>query len=69
VPVEFLTDEEAARYGRYSGPLSRPVLGKLFYLDDEDKRLIERRGGCWTCCWRFRPAPGSRTWSGGARPL
>jgi hypothetical protein len=43
VPVEFLTDEEAARYGRYSGPLSRPVLEKLFYLDDEDKRLIERR--------------------------
>ena len=43
VPVEFLTDEEAARYGRYSGPLSRPVLEKLFYLDDEDRRLIERR--------------------------
>ena len=43
VPVEFLTDEEAARYGRYSGPLSRPVLEKLFYLDDEDKQLIERR--------------------------
>lgn len=43
VPVEFLTDEEAARYGRYGDPPSRPVLEKLFFLDDDDKALIARR--------------------------
>jgi hypothetical protein len=35
VPGEFLADEEAARYGRYGERLSRPVLEKLFFLDDD----------------------------------
>ena len=43
MPVEFLTDEEA-RYGRYGEPLSRLVLAKLFFLDD-DKVLIGRHRG------------------------
>jgi hypothetical protein len=33
VPVEFLTDEKAARYGRYGDPPSRPVLETLFFID------------------------------------
>jgi Domain of unknown function (DUF4158)/Tn3 transposase DDE domain len=45
VPVEFLTDEEAARYGRYGERLSRLVLEKLFFLDDDDKVLIGRHRG------------------------
>ena len=44
MPVEFLTDEEAARYGRYGERLSRLVLAKLFFLDD-DKVLIGRHRG------------------------
>jgi hypothetical protein len=35
VPVEFLTDEEAARFGRYSGPPSLAELDRLFFLDDD----------------------------------
>ena len=45
MPVEFLTDEKAARYGRYSGPLSWPVLDRQFFVDDDDKRLIARYHG------------------------
>jgi hypothetical protein len=45
VPVEFLTDEEAARYVRYGERLSRLVLEKLFFLDDDDKVLIGRHRG------------------------
>jgi hypothetical protein len=35
VPVEFLTDEEAASYGRYNGSPSRAELERAFFL------------GCW----------------------
>jgi len=43
VPVEFLTDEEAASYGHYDGPPSRAELERAFFLDDADKALIARR--------------------------
>ncbi|MDQ6837591.1 MAG: DUF4158 domain-containing protein, partial [Actinomycetota bacterium] len=45
MPVEFLTDEEAARFGRYTGPPPRADLDRLFFLDDDDKSLIARRRG------------------------
>jgi len=45
VPVEFLTDEEAARYGRFSGAPSRAELERAFFLDDVDKALVARRRG------------------------
>ncbi len=34
MPVEFLSDEEAARFGRYDGSPSRAELERVFFLDD-----------------------------------
>ncbi|TLP60680.1 DUF4158 domain-containing protein [Microbispora triticiradicis] len=45
MPVEFLSDSEAAAYGRYSGAPSQAELERFFFLDDADRTLIaERRG-------------------------
>ena len=41
MPVEFLTDDEAAAYGRYVGVRSRADLERVFFLDDEDRALID----------------------------
>jgi hypothetical protein len=45
VPVEFLSDEEAARFGRYCGPPSHAELEKAFFLDDADKAEVAKRRG------------------------
>jgi len=45
MPVVFLTDDEAAGFGRYTGVPSRADLERAFFLDDEDRVLIERRRG------------------------
>ncbi len=42
MPVEFLTDDEAA-YGRYAGSPSRADLERVFFLDDEDMDLVNQR--------------------------
>jgi hypothetical protein len=34
VPVEFLSDEQAAAYGRFDGEWSRSELERFFFLDD-----------------------------------
>jgi hypothetical protein len=44
VPVEFLSDAVVARYGRFDGPPTPVELEKIFFLD-EDKRRIDRRRG------------------------
>lgn len=41
MPVEFLTDEQAAAYGRFVNAPSRAELEQYFFLDDLDWELIE----------------------------
>ena len=43
MPVESLTDAEAAVFGRYAGPPARAELDRMFYLDDADMRLVAKR--------------------------
>jgi len=45
MPVEFLTDDEAAAYGRYADAPSQADLERVFFLDDEDRTLVDRRRG------------------------
>jgi hypothetical protein len=45
MPVEFLTDLEAAEYGRYSGCPSQADLERVFFLDDHDRALVGRHRG------------------------
>jgi TnpA family transposase len=45
MPVEFLTDDQAAAYGRYNSPPVRAQLERFFFLDDHDKALVGRRRG------------------------
>jgi len=45
MPVEFLTDDEAAEYGRYSGCPSQADLERVFFLDDDDRALVGRHRG------------------------
>lgn len=41
MPVEFLTDSQAAAYAAYDGAPSRTELERFFFLDDADRALIE----------------------------
>src|SRR5271166_2432962 len=45
MPVEFLTDDEAAAYGRYAGVPSQADLERVFFLDEEDRKLVDLRRG------------------------
>jgi hypothetical protein len=45
MPVEFLTDDEAAAYGRFTGPPSQADLDRVFFLDDEDLTLVGKHRG------------------------
>ena len=43
MPVEFLTDEQAARYGRYHVPPTPEQLTRFFYLSEQDHAFIAQR--------------------------
>ena len=45
MPAEFLTDDEAAAYGRYAGAPSQADLERVFLLDDDDRALAGRHRG------------------------
>jgi TnpA family transposase len=45
MPVEFLTDDEAAGYGRYAGRPSQADLDRVFFLDGGDLELVGRHRG------------------------
>jgi TnpA family transposase len=40
--IEFLTDEQVARYGRFADAPSQAQLERFFFLDDEDRRVVDR---------------------------
>src|SRR5438309_1168868 len=40
VPVEFLSDQEAAAFGRYGGSVPQAGLERFFFLNDGDRLLV-----------------------------
>lgn len=45
VPVEFLSDERAAAYGRLGGVPGQAEPERFFFLDDADRELTDKRRG------------------------
>jgi TnpA family transposase len=43
MPVEFLSDDEVSKFGRFQGDPPRQDLERYFFLDDGDLHLVNRR--------------------------
>lgn len=43
MPVEFLSDDQAARYGHFVGPPTADQLARYFYLSDADRSVVDER--------------------------
>jgi hypothetical protein len=43
MPVEFLSDDEVAKFGKFQEDPSRRDLERYFFLDDTDLQLVDRR--------------------------
>lgn len=43
MPVEFLSDEQAAGFASFEGPPTRVQLEKYFFLDDADREAIDSK--------------------------
>lgn len=45
MPVDFLTDQQAAAFGRFAQPPTRAELERVFLLDDADQELVGKHRG------------------------
>jgi len=45
MPVEFLSDDQVAEYGRFSRSPTRLELERFFFVDDVDRALVDQRRG------------------------
>lgn len=49
MPVDFLSDEQESKYGKYNGDPTPEQLSKYFWLDDKDRVAIFRHRGIHNC--------------------